>query len=61
MQRQKRQFNLEKVLLISMIGAEVQGDPEEKAWTFLGLKTKKKKKKNTQVQKVTKLKLIISE
>ena len=29
-----------------MIGAEVQGDPEEKAWTFLGLKTKKKKKKH---------------
>lgn len=28
-----------------MIGAEVQGDPEEKAWTFLGLKTKNKQKK----------------
>lgn len=50
--------------MISMIGAEVQGDPEEQAWTFLGPKTekrKKQKKKKAQVQKVTKLKLIISE
>lgn len=31
--------------MISMIGAEVRGDPEEKAWTFLGPKTKKEKKK----------------
>lgn len=45
MQCRKRQFNLEKVLLISMIGAEVQGDPEEKAWTFLGHKAKNKQKK----------------
>lgn len=27
-----------------MIGAEVQGDPEEQAWTFLGPKTEKRKK-----------------
>ena len=44
----------------------MQGDPEEQAWTFLGPKTEKrkkekKKKKKAQVQKVTKLKLIISE
>ena len=38
--------------MISMIGAEVWGDPEEKAWTFLGPKTKKKeRKKEAQVQK----------
>lgn len=48
--------------MISMIGAEVWGDPEEKAWTFLGPKTKKeRKKKRSPISKVTKLKLIISE
>lgn len=35
-----------------MIGAEVRGDPEEKAGTFLGPKTKKKERqKEVQVQK----------
>lgn len=35
-----------KVRLISkIIGAEVWGDPEEKALTFLGTKTEKRKEK----------------
>ena len=37
--------------MISMIGAEVQGDPEEQAWTFLGPKTEKRKKEKKKKKK----------